>query len=309
MKINKNKWIFAGLILAVILFIASYAIYLNGEDRQSQTLTGPELPEIKEPSKSFDNRLEAVDAIEQPRRVDLPHMYEQTKMDSSGYSHPDLEGISRANSIDSIYQSKLYQTAYDTYTKTSQETLPGDLDSTEAKGRKQSVTTEKQLLKKHSQFYTVPKLFWQDHSLAKTDPYIYVVVHGKQTVQNKDRIILRLQKPATIRGRRLDQHTLIYGFVTLKKNRAQLEVDFIDYQPAHLMSFDMLDGNQGIYIKNSLQAQVSAQSVDQVLQEVNIPSLPQLGGLKNVFRKDNRKIKNTIYHNHQLVLKPIQPSK
>ena len=41
-----------------------------------------------------------------------------------------------------------------------------------------------------------------------------------------------------------------------------------------------------------------------VIGDINIPSVPQVGGLTQVFRRSNRRVKVTVLNNYRLILKP-----
>jgi hypothetical protein len=96
---------------------------------------------------------------------------------------------------------------------------------------------------------------------------------------------------------------LVYGFVSFKANRVFIKITNIDNSPVDLKAFDLLDGNEGIYIKNSIQAEATGEVLDDIVQDINVPGVPQIGGIKQVFRRNNRNVKATIFNQYQLILK------
>ena len=69
-------------------------------------------------------------------------------------------------------------------------------------------------------------------------------------------------------------------------------------------AYDLQDGSEGIYIENSFKADASREVLDDVVQDINVAGLPQVGGIKQVFRRNNRNVKVTIINNDHLILKP-----
>ena len=43
--------------------------------------------------------------------------------------------------------------------------------------------------------------------------------------------------------------------------------------------------------------------MDDVLQDINIPSLPQVSGISQLLRRDNRNVKVTVLNNYRMLLK------
>ncbi len=73
-----------------------------------------------------------------------------------------------------------------------------------------------------------------------------------------------------------------------------------------LKAYDLQDGREGIYVENSFRADVSRELIDDIIQDIDIPGVPQVGGIKKVFQRNNRNIKVTITNNYKLILKSPQ---
>ena len=91
--------------------------------------------------------------------------------------------------------------------------------------------------------------------------------------------------------------------MSFRPNRTIIDIENITHHPIKLKAYDLQDGNEGIYIENSFRADATREVVDDVLQDVNIAGLPQVGGVKKLFQRDNRTIKVTVLNNYQLILK------
>lgn len=94
---------------------------------------------------------------------------------------------------------------------------------------------------------------------------------------------LHLAVDAVINGDAIPRNSLVYGLITCKANRVFIKITNINNQPVDLKAFDLLDGNEGIYIKNSVQAEANGEVFDNIVQDINIPGVPQIGGIKQVF--------------------------
>ncbi|MGB5609432.1 conjugative transposon protein TraM, partial [Eudoraea sp.] len=42
---------------------------------------------------------------------------------------------------------------------------------------------------------------------------------------------------------------------------------------------------------------------DDVIEDINIPGVPQISGVKKVFQRNNRNVKVTVNNNYKLILK------
>jgi hypothetical protein len=102
----------------------------------------------------------------------------------------------------------------------------------------------------------------------------------------------------------MDKNTPIFGFISFQPNRALIEIENINHHPTKLKAFDLEDGSEGIYVENNFRAEVSREVIDDVIGDINIPSLPQVGGITQVFRRNNRRVKVTVINNYRLILKP-----
>ena len=115
---------------------------------------------------------------------------------------------------------------------------------------------------------------------------------------------MRLTKAATINNKRVKKNTPIYGFISFQPNRALIEIENIEHRPTKLKAFDLQDGSEGIYVENSFRAEATNEVLDDIIEDINIPSVPQVSGITKVFRRNNRSVKVTVLNNYKLILKP-----
>ena len=71
-------------------------------------------------------------------------------------------------------------------------------------------------------------------------------------------------------------------------NRTMISIENITHKRMTFNAYDLQDGSEGIYIENSFKADASREVLDDIVQDVNVAGLPQVGGIKQVFRRNNR---------------------
>jgi len=140
--------------------------------------------------------------------------------------------------------------------------------------------------------------------IGNTDEIIYVVVDGDQVVKENSRLRMRLSKAAMINNKQMPKNTPVFGFISFQPNRALVEIENIKHHPTKLKAFDLQDGSEGIYIENNFRAEATNEVLDDIIGDINIPSIPQVGGITKVLKRNNRSLKVTVLNNYQLILKP-----
>jgi len=304
MKIDKKKIIFLAVIASVVIFIACYAIFVIGDDDDTETeLAQPVVPELKEEQKEYDSKLDAINDLKEVRESNAPSIYDESLLDSVGNYDPLLKEKKRQRIVDSIYkEGKIdYDSGAFRNSVTSSSTQS---DGTE----KEQQETTFDFKKAHDEFFSFEPA--QEiksnpaNSVSNTDAFILVEVNGEQTVIKDSRLELRLAVDAVINGEMISQNSLIFGFVTFKANRVFVNITNINHKPVDLKAFDLLDGNEGIHVRNSFTSDASREVIGDVVEDINIPGVPQVGGIKQVFRRNNQNVKATIYNQYQLIIKP-----
>ena len=104
--------------------------------------------------------------------------------------------------------------------------------------------------------------------------------------------------------KKVSKNTLVYGFISFQPNRALIEIENIQHSPTSLKAFDLQDGSEGIYVENNFRAEATNEVMDDIIGDINIPSVPQVGGITKVLKRNNRNVKVTVLNNYQLILKP-----
>ena len=223
-------------------------------------------------------------------------------MDSTGLYNPNLQEERRQKLVDSIYRNGRIQYANATERRPNKNLSPKQLmsEKTTDKRRERDFSPAHNAFFSSEPFVQLPK---EKATNFKSDPFIIVEVNGQQTVQQDQRLELRLAVDATIDGSIVPRNTLVYGFVSFKPNRVLLNITNIQHRKVALKAFDLLDGNEGIYIRNSFRGEASREVLDDVVQDINVPGFPQVGGIKQVFRRNNRNVKVTIRNQYLLILK------
>ena len=307
MKIEKNKLLFGGIIIAVVLFIAGYSLMLLEDKEASDTeLKQTQVPELEDEQKAYSSKLDAVNAVKEKRETNAPSVYDVTLLDSTGLYDPNLKERERQRIVDSIYKHGRIDYSEGAYRRPipkidSLAPGSGPVAQKMANITKEAVPID--FTTAHSAFFNSMPVVDKEATSTGIDVVVPVVVNGQQTVKTNSRLELRLTNDALINDVLVPRNSLLFGFVSFKANRVLINITNIDHRPVELKAFDLLDGNEGIYIENSFRAEASREVLDDIVQDINIAGVPQIGGIKQVFRRNNRNVKVTIHNQYRLLLK------
>lgn len=308
MKIEKNKIIFVGIIICIVLFIGLYyVISFNNEEEPTINSNQIPVPELKDEQKEYKSKLEALDDLKEVRQTNAPSIYDERLLDSTGVYDPDLLEKEKIRMIDSIYnQGKInytggfYRNPQNPVSKKGINIEKGAISKTDIQ---EAVIDVKELALEHQLFFASNPIKNDAFLNQNTDAQIFVRVDGKQTIRQNFRLAMRLVKAATINGKHLPKNTPVYGFVKFQPNRTMISIEHINHRPVKLTAHDLQDGSEGIYIENSFRAEVRQQLVGDAINDVNIAGVPQISGIKRLFQRSNRNVRVTVADNYQLILK------
>ncbi|WP_369996790.1 conjugative transposon protein TraM [Winogradskyella sp.] len=307
MKVEKNKIVFAAVLAVIFIFLISYSMMVMGDDEnENENLEQTLVPELDENQKEYDSKLDAINDLKEVRENNAPSIYDEKLLDSTGLYNPDLLEQEKERIVDSIYNAGKIQYSEKKYRNLGQKKVTQkhtqQIDSAELK-REQKIQA-KELGLEHQLFFAASPKPKEVSVIGNTDETIYVVVDGDQVVKANTRLRMRLTKSATVNGKLMPKNTPVFGFISFQPNRALIEIENIKHHPTKLKAFDLLDGSEGIYVENSFREEATREILDDVISDINIPSVPQVGGLTQVFRRSNRRVKVTVLNNYKLILKP-----
>jgi hypothetical protein len=310
MKIEKNKIVFGSVLAVVIIFIVAYsALVLGGDGDENKDLKQTQVPELGQEQKEYKSKLDALNALKEVRETNAPSIYDEKLLDSLGFYDPDLREKQKVKIVDSIYNSgriNYTQNSYRDNMDKAQVEKP-QLDRKYSEEELKEPVSAKELGLEHQLFYSSNPVITKDvSSLSKSEAEIHVEVDGNQTVKNGFRLKMRLTEPAIINNRSIAKNSPVYGFISFQTNRALIDIENINHQPVRLKAYDLQDGSEGIYVENSFRADASREVLDDVIQDINVAGLPQVGGIKKVFQRNNKNITVTITNNYKLLLKSPQ---
>ncbi|MCF8714678.1 conjugative transposon protein TraM [Joostella atrarenae] len=307
MKIEKNKIVFIAVLAIVFIFLISYSMILMGEDdKENDNLKQTLIPDLEENQKEYDSKLDALNDLKEVRENNAPSIYDEKLIDSLGYYDPELPERERKRIVDSNYEAGKIQYSEKNYLNfgqkhVEQKTL-AEIDSSEI--IRELKIQAKELGLEHQLFFASAPKPNALSILGNTDANIYVVVDGNQIVKAKTRLRMRLIKAATINGKIMPKNMLVFGFISFQPNRALIEIENINHHPTKLKAFDLQDGSEGIYVENNFRAEATNEVLDDIFSDINIPTVPQVGGITKVLKRNNRNVKVTVLNNYKLILKP-----
>lgn len=307
MKIEKNKIVFAAVLAVIFIFLISYSLMVMGDDEsENENLEQTLVPDLEENQKEYDSKLDAINDLKEVRETNAPSIYDEKLIDSMGFYDPDLPEREKERIVDSIYDAGRIQYSEKPYQNIERKRITRNdtqqIDSAEI-NREQKIQA-KELGLEHQLFFAVAPKSSEISIISNTDETIYVAVDGDQIVKVNTRIRMRLTKAATINNRRMPKNTLVFGFISFQPNRALIEIENIDHHPTKLKAFDLQDGSEGIYVENNFRAEATNEVLDDIIGDINIPSVPQVDGITKILKRNNRNVKVTVLNNYKLILKP-----
>ena len=307
MKVEKNKIVFATVLAVIFIFLISYSVMVMGDDdSENESLQQTLIPDLEENQKEYDSKLDAINDLKEVRENNAPSIYDEKLIDSLGFYDPDLPEREKERIVDSIYDAGKIRYSEKRYQNLGQRKVAQkstkQIDSSEIK-REQKIEA-KELGLEHQLFFAASPKPNEFSIIGNTDETIYVVVDGDQIVKANTRLRMRLTKAATINGKEMPKNTPIFGFISFQPNRALIEIENIKHHPTKLKAFDLSDGSEGIYVENNFRAEATTEVLDDIIGDINIPTVPQVGGISKVLRRNNRNVKVTVLNNYKLILKP-----
>ena len=297
MNFSKNKIVVVLLLVGVVLFIVAYSLLTFGKKEASVVEEDwLPLPKMKDPPVQFTSKTAAVHEIKEDRVPAFPQLYEESLFDP--LEEPLVENREQ-DLLDSLYLERT--NGYAGQGRWRDRPALADSEAVPIREEQAAVLAEKQ--QQHRLFFaTLPLPV--DTTAQGEQETLYVQVDGTQTVQQNYRLRMRLARSAVVGGTTLPKNTLLYGFVSFRPQRALLRITHIGEQSVQYTAHDLADGHEGIYIENSVQQEAATEVTGGAINEVNMPGLPSVGGLKQLFRRRNRQAKVTIADHYQLILKP-----
>lgn len=307
MKIEKNKIVFIAVLAIVFIFLISYSVMVMGDgENENSNLEQTLIPDLEENQKEYDSKLDALNDLKEVRENNAPSIYDEKLIDSLGYYDPDLPERERKRIVDSIYNAGKIQYSDKKYQNFGQKKVekkqPIEIDSSER--IRELKIQAKELGLEHQLFFAAAPKPSEFSIVGNTDTTIYVVIDGDQIVKANTRLRMRLTKAATINSKPMPKNTLVFGFISFQPNRALIEIENINHHPTKLKAFDLQDGSEGIYVENNFRAEATNEVLDDIIGDINIPTVPQIGGITKVLRRSNRNVKVTVLNNYKLILKP-----
>lgn len=307
MKLEKNKIVFASVLAVMVLFLISYSMMVMGDDESEDTnLKETSIPALEEDQKEYDSKLDAINDLKEVRETNAPSIYDEKLIDSLGFYDESLPEREKERIVDSIYSASEIKYSERDYqhigAREAETRLEKVIDSTAIKAEQKIAAKEMGL--EHQLFFASDPKESEISFSGTTDEFIYAVVDGDQVVKANSRLRMRLTKSATINSKQIPKNTPIYGFISFQPNRVLIEIENIKHHSTNLKAFDLQDGNEGIYVENNFRAEATNEVLDDIIGDINIPSVPQVGGITKVLKRNNRKVKVTVLNNYQLILKP-----
>jgi len=308
MKLDKKKIVFGIVIALVLVFMVVYSMLFltDGGDSAAQ-LDQPLVPALETTQKEYTSKLEAIDDLKEVKTTNAPSIYDEKYLDTTGIYDPNLIDAEKAKMVDSIYRMGRIDYTQRSYRKSFVENqgkvhVPNKMRSQEnvPEPKEGTKPTLPEMALDHQLFFaSAPRSDVKDGNGL----VVSAVVHRTQTVRANDRLEFRLLEKVVINGKVVPARTILFGIVGFQPNRVVLDIGNMDHIPIKVKAYDYRDGLEGLYIQNSFRAELSREMMDDVVDDINVPGVPQVKGLKNIFKRSNRKVRATVNKNYKILLK------
>ena len=259
-------------------------------------VTAPVLPQWEGADAPFESKIEALDAMKEDRPTPLaPSPYPEHMIDEKGYFNPDYMEYEKYRIIDSIYAREDFQRE-PAYLQTPPEES-SDGDESAAPTPTPAARNSQELALEHQLFFAAHHAPTEGVFAARAQ------ITGTQVLRAQSRVRLTTtDRPADTPGG-LPSGTTLWGRVSFGANRVFIRLLHPTDPTLTLEAYDLQDGLRGLYLENSFKGEAANEVLQDVIQDVNIAGLPQINGIKNVFRRSGQKVKVTVLDGHGLILK------
>ena len=257
MKIEKNKIVFAAVLVVIVLFLVCYGISLSMEDQLEEQLTQTEIPILEQEQLEYESKIDALNDLKKVKPQTAPSIYDENLLDSLGYYNPQYAEQEKQRVVDSIYRAnqKLYnaQESKISIRTSNQKAIPAE-PTTEIRDQELEVISQELGLAHQLFFAAATSTSLKATALdPENEDVVQAVVDGDQVVKANTRIQLRLVEAITIKGTRIPKNTKVFGTISFRPNRALIKIEHINNHPVVLEAFDLQDGLEGIYVENNFQ--------------------------------------------------------
>ncbi len=279
---------------------------MGDDESGNENLKETSIPALVEDQKEYDSKLDAINDLKEVRETNAPSIYDEKLIDSDGFYDTDLPEREKERIVDSIYSTEKIKYSKKSYqnigVKKAVTKVVKVVDSA-AIETEQKIAIKEMGLEHQLFFASDPKE--SDISVVHiTNAVIYAIVDGDQVVKANSRLRMRLTTAANINKQHIPKNTPVYGFISFQPNRALITIENIQNHSTSLKAFDLQDGSEGIYVENNFRAEITSEVLDDIIGDVNIPSVPQVGGITKILKRNNRNVKVTVLNNYKLILKP-----
>ncbi|MBL7473311.1 conjugative transposon protein TraM [Robertkochia sediminum] len=278
MKLSRNKLIYLSIVASVLIFIIGYGISVFHSEEENDSLRSPEIPMSTSNDSQFKDRLEAIDQIKEERELVLPEIYPW-----------ESDSIIATPALD-IVQDTLLQMDYSELRAITQRETIREVSDLPVKD-----TADPSSFKKCDRIFT-SKLIQDTRTTV-----LKAMVYSTQKIRSGSR--LKLSIPIALSGQGDKAFPqMVYGICKVNGNRIHVEVLMDDGQ--RWMAYDSQDHEKGIYVRNQRQQKLTDGLAREVSTEIQIPGVPFLPRIGNLFTQRNRGGTILLYDQFEFILKP-----
>jgi hypothetical protein len=325
---DKKKFIAYGIIGIIALCFVGYGVNdFSGDDTTAevQEISTPEIEADK-----YNSKLEAIEQDGKPKAtsVSLEDSYKKTdnreEVNSEAakklaeelkfLEEEEKKGTLVSSSGTSQNNSNNRNTSYSNIPRRSTPVYRNEPKQATANSYVPEVKSEeKQVLepepKKTTKTRSSSGFFSKSNAddirnFETTDKAIYGCIHTNQTIQDGNRVKIRLTRTATIDGNTYPINTIIYGMASIKPNRLMINISTVNQNPTKLEIYDAEDSNPGIYVLTpNLNSELKKELKKETLEDKDLEKIPFSKTLLSFFKKKVKEERIELLNNYKLIIK------
>lgn len=325
---DKRKFIAYGIIGVIALCFVGYAVNdFSGDDTTAQV---QEIGTPETEADKYNSKLEAIEQDGKPKAssASLEDAYKKTDNgeeannesakklaeELKSLEEEEKKGTPVRSSGTSQYNSNNRNTSYSNSPRRSTPVYrneprqaPANTYVPEARAEQKEVVESepKKTTKTKSSSGFFSKSNADDIGNSETtDKAIFGCIHTNQTIQDGNRVKIRLTRTATIDGNTYPINTIIYGMASIKPNRLMINISTVNQNPTKLEIYDAEDSNPGIYVLTpNLNSELKKELKKETLEDKDLEKIPFSKTLVSFFKKKVKEERIELLNNYKLIIK------
>lgn len=332
---EQKRLLFFAPIALVIMAIVIYALFFSDGEKKASVTSNTNNWELP-----TDSQAELPNSMLQfEEELDKHNSKNELDANKDFFSDLDQTASSNEQTIDSTYikiqeQLKSLDSRNRKPKRTASVTQNKSKGSSRSSSREKSISAEEKQMSEYERLVAARDMQLQNSGDISRDTQVNntnsgpsngysnnsIIVRASifktQRVVPGDRVKLLLTEPINYNGKSFGRNTIVYGFVTINKNRLFIDVKTLNDTPVQLSAYDIEDNLKGLYstrageLWKDFENKSISSNTNTAIQDAGIDNRAinsTLRSLSSFFRKKNLRESEKILlvNDHELILKNI----